>query len=65
VLATLDEQTYSPKIIRSFGSTASGRAAFYSALGHSASTYSEPLHLKELKGGIAWAAGLTGDGCPQ
>jgi len=33
---------------------------FYSALGHSASAYQEPLHMKELEGAIAWAAGLSG-----
>ena len=76
VLATLDENTYSPTM---FGKDVSMGAdhpiiwkhcvgkgrAFYSALGHSAKTYSEPLHLKELEGAIAWAAGLEGDGCPQ
>ena len=76
VLATLEERTYSPKMfwkdIR-MGSdhpiiwkhcVGKGRV-FYSALGHSASTYSEPLHLKELEGGIAWAAGVEGRGCPE
>lgn len=74
VLATLDERTYSPKMfwkdIRMGGDhpiiwkhcVGKGRA-FYSALGHSASTYSEPLHLKVLEGGIAWAAGLAGQEC--
>jgi uncharacterized protein len=76
VLATLDEGTYSPKMFwkdvrmgadhpiiwkRCVGT---GRV-FYSALGHSASTYQEPLHLKELEGGIAWAAGLEGEGCAK
>lgn len=76
VLATLDERTYSPKMFWkdiSMGAdhpiiwkhcVGKGRA-FYSALGHSASTYEEPLHLKELEGGISWAAGVAGDGCPQ
>jgi uncharacterized protein len=76
VLATLDERTYSPKMfwkdIRMGADhpiiwkhcVGRGRA-FYSALGHSASTYREPLHLKELENGMAWAAGLAGDGCPQ
>jgi type 1 glutamine amidotransferase len=31
--------------------------AFYSALGHTASSYQEPPHLKMLEGAIAWAAG--------
>lgn len=76
VLATLDESTYSPKMIWKdirMGAdhpiiwkhcVGKGRA-FYSAIGHSASTYQEPLHLKELEGGIAWAAGLAGRGCPD
>ena len=74
VLATLDERTYRPKMLWqdiSMGAyhpviwkhcVGRGRA-FYSALGHSASTYQEPLHVKELNQGIAWAAGLTGDAC--
>lgn len=37
--------------------------AFYSALGHDASTYSEPEHLRMLEGALAWAAGLEGSGC--
>jgi type 1 glutamine amidotransferase len=76
VLATLDEHTYVPKMLwkdirmgadhpiiwkRCVGK---GRV-FYSALGHSAETYREPLHLKVLEGGIAWAAGLAGESCAQ
>lgn len=37
--------------------------AFYSALGHAASTYGEPLHRKMIGGAIAWAAGLEGRRC--
>jgi len=70
ILATLDEKTYSPKMFWkdvSMGAdhpvvwkhmVGNGRV-FYSALGHSASTYQEPLHLSLLEGGMAWAAGLT------
>jgi type 1 glutamine amidotransferase len=76
VLATLDERTYSPKMFwKDIAMGADhpviwkhcvGRGrVFYSALGHSASTYSEPLHLKMLEGGMAWAGGLAGDGCPE
>jgi len=76
VLATVDERTYRPKMfwkdIRMgtdhpvIWKHCVGRGrVFYSALGHSASTYSEPLHLKMLEGGMAWAAGLAGDGCPE
>lgn len=76
VLATLDERTYSPKMFwKDIGMgndhpviwkhcVGKGRV-FYSALGHAAGTYQEPLHLAELEGGIAWAAGLEGEGCPQ
>ena len=76
VLATLDERTYRPKMLWKdirMGAdhpiiwkhcVGKGRV-FYSALGHSASSYREPLHLKELEGGIAWAGRLAGDGCPQ
>lgn len=76
VLATLDENTYSPKMfwkdIRMGPDhpviwkhcVGQGRA-FYSALGHSAGTYREPLHLAELEGAIAWAAGLEGEACAK
>jgi len=75
VLATLDERTYHPKMFWmdiSMGAdhpiiwkhcVGNGRV-FYSALGHSASAYTEPTHLKELEGAITWAAGIAGDGCP-
>ncbi len=71
ILATVDERTYRPMMLWkdiSMGAdhpivwkhvVGNGRA-FYSALGHSASTYEEPLHLSLLEGGIAWAAGLDG-----
>jgi type 1 glutamine amidotransferase len=76
VLATLDERTYRPKMFWKEIAMGSdhpiiwkhcvdrGRA-FYSALGHSADAYHEPLHLTELEGAIAWAAGLEGEGCSQ
>jgi type 1 glutamine amidotransferase len=74
VLATLDEGTYRPKLFWmdiSMGAdhpivwkhcVGRGRA-FYSAMGHTASSYQEPLYVKMLDGAIAWASGLTGDGC--
>lgn len=37
--------------------------AFYSALGHAASTYQEPQHREMIAGAISWAAGLQGPGC--
>lgn len=76
VLATLDEGTYHPAMLWkdiSMGAdhpiiwkhcVGRGRV-FYSALGHSASTYSEPLHRKELENAIAWVARVEGDGCPE
>ena len=35
-----------------------GGRAWYTALGHTAQAYSEPLFLEHLRGGIAWAAGV-------
>ena len=74
VLAAVDESTYSPragaKDLRMGDHpvvwkhcVGSGRA-FYSALGHAANTYDEPLHLAMLRGAIEWAAGVAGEGCP-
>ena len=69
ILATLDERTYHPKMLWkdiSMGADhpivwkhmlGKGRA-FYSALGHAASTYDEPLHLTMLDGAIRWAGGF-------
>lgn len=37
--------------------------ALYSALGHTAESYDEPKHQQLIRGAIAWAAGLEGDGC--
>ncbi len=37
--------------------------ALYSALGHTASSYTEPKHVELIKGAIAWAAGYEGTGC--
>ncbi|HSB95486.1 MAG TPA: ThuA domain-containing protein [Spongiibacteraceae bacterium] len=76
ILATLDEKTYSPHMFSrdvSMGSdhpiiwrhcVVNGRA-FYSALGHSAATYEEPLYLGVLERAIAWAAGFDGTQCQQ
>jgi uncharacterized protein len=74
VLATLDERTYRPKLFWkdiSMGNdhpivwkhcVGNGRV-FYSAMGHTASSYQEPLHLKMLESAIAWAAGVAGEEC--
>jgi type 1 glutamine amidotransferase len=34
----------------------SAAAVFFSALGHKAETYVEPLHLKLIDGAIGWAS---------
>jgi type 1 glutamine amidotransferase len=39
--------------------TYDGGRAWYTALGHTIQSYSEPLFLDHLRGGIAWAAGLS------
>jgi type 1 glutamine amidotransferase len=77
VLATLDESTYRPVMKFPVGGldihmgdhpivwthcVGKGRA-FYSAMGHGASTYAEPEHLRLLEGAMAWAARLEGTGC--
>jgi uncharacterized protein len=79
VLATVDENTYSPVMSLLFihkdlrmgdhpiiwvHCIGAGRA-FYSALGHTPSTYSEPKHVKLLEGAMAWAAGLEGTSCER
>lgn len=74
VLGALDEKTYSPKM---FGKSVRmgddhpiiwkhciGRGpVFYSALGHTASTYSEPKYIGMITHAVAWAAGLEGSLC--
>jgi len=73
VLVTVDEATYQPhglfKEDIHMGAdhplvwthcVGLGRAV-YSALGHFAASYAEPLHRRMLTNAVAWAAGLTGD----
>jgi type 1 glutamine amidotransferase len=72
ILATADETTYNPQ--RStmgadhpmvWTHCVGKGPVFYSAIGHSAETYSEPNHLQLLENAIAWAMGLSGGtGCP-
>jgi uncharacterized protein len=78
VLASVDESTYhsfmnlplsKPRDIHMVDHpvvwvhcVGNGRA-FYSALGHSASTYAEPKHIQLLDGAMAWAMGLDGSKC--
>ncbi|WP_347304613.1 ThuA domain-containing protein (plasmid) [Croceibacterium sp. TMG7-5b_MA50] len=72
ILAVLDEDTYDlvPERIRMgaphpiIWTRCIGRGrVFYSALGHKAETYEEPLHRAMIAGAIRWAAGDEGDGC--
>jgi len=72
ILATLDETSYEPFPERvRMGKThpiiwtrCVGRGrVFFSALGHKAETYSEPLHQKMISGAIRWAARAEGTGC--
>jgi uncharacterized protein len=79
ILVTLDEASYAPREIIPFivdkdlrmgrdhpvvwtHCVGNGRA-FYSALGHPATAYSEPRHLAMFAGAISWAAGLEGRTC--
>jgi type 1 glutamine amidotransferase len=73
ILAVADESTYDPQ--RStmgadhpmvWTHCVGKGPVFYSAIGHSAETYSEPNHLLLLENAIAWALGLSGPtGCPS
>jgi len=72
ILATLDESSYDPfpervrmgKLHPIIWTRCVGRGrVFFSALGHKAETYSEPLHQKMISGAIRWAARAEGKGC--
>lgn len=72
ILATLDESSYDPfpervrmgKLHPIIWTRCVGRGrVFFSALGHKAETYSEPLHQKMISGAIRWAARAEGAGC--
>ena len=64
VLATLDETSYSPGDSAmgadhpiAWSHVYEGGRAWYTALGHTQESYSEPLFRQHLLGGILWAAG--------
>lgn len=62
VLATLDETTYSGGTMGadhpiSWCHNFEGGRSWYTALGHTSASYSDPLFLEHLLGGIEWAAG--------
>ena len=68
VLATLDETTYSGGTMRGDHPIAwcqayEGGRSFYTAGGHTAEAFSEPLFLDHLWGGLGWAAGWTPGDC--
>ena len=78
ILATLDETTYSPKMNMLWGSKdlhmgkdhpiiwshciGKGRV-FYSALGHTNESYTEPFFRQHLTGATKWAVRAAGAGC--
>jgi type 1 glutamine amidotransferase len=62
ILAALDETSYSGGTMGAhhpivWYHTYDGGRAWYTALGHTAESYAEPLFLEHLLGGIRWAAG--------
>jgi len=62
VLLTIDENSYTPTTTMGDHPMAwyhpyDGGRAFYTALGHTAESYSDPLFLKHLLGGIEYAIG--------
>ncbi|MCA9983283.1 MAG: ThuA domain-containing protein [Anaerolineales bacterium] len=64
ILAQLDESTYSGGTMGAnhpiiWNHAFDGGRAWYTALGHTIDSYSEPLFLAHLLGGIRWAAGQT------
>jgi type 1 glutamine amidotransferase len=68
VLATLDETTYDGGSMGADHPIAwcresSGVRAFYTAGGHTRESYTEPLFVAHLAGGIRWAAGLEPGSC--
>jgi len=66
VLINLDETTYSGGEMgashpAAWYHTFEGGRAWYTALGHTEESYSEPLFLEHLLAGIRWAAGLEAE----
>lgn len=64
ILLVIDERSYTGGTMRNRHPMAwcqeyDGGRAWYTALGHTAETYSEPLFLQHLLGGILWAAGAA------
>ena len=70
VLATVDESTYRGGGMGAdhpiaWCHTVVGGRAFYTALGHTTESFSEPLFLDHLLGAIRWTAGLAPGDCPN
>lgn len=70
VLLALDEGTYSGGRMGGDHPIAwcqfyDGGRAWYTALGHTEASYSEPLFLQHLLGGIRFAAGFPEEDCPR
>ena len=67
VLATLDERTYEGGTVGShpvaWCHERLGGRAWYTAMGHTAESYAEPLFRAHLAGGVLWAAGLAPGDC--
>jgi type 1 glutamine amidotransferase len=70
ILARLDENSYDPPRGQRMGdhpiiwTRCIGRGrVFYSALGHKAETYAEPLHLQMIDGALSWAVEARQRGC--
>ncbi|WP_214323511.1 ThuA domain-containing protein [Nonomuraea sediminis] len=68
VLATLDESSYSGGAMGadhpiSWCKTYQGGRSFYTGLGHTAESFSDPAFLQHLKGGIAYAMGAAQADC--
>lgn len=64
VLLAIDERSYRGGTMRAHHPMAwcqeyEGGRAWYTALGHTVESYSEPLFLEHLLGGIRWAAGVA------
>jgi type 1 glutamine amidotransferase len=69
VLATIDESTYSGGTMGADHPIAwchryRGGRSWYTAGGHTAESFSEPLFRRHLLGGIRWASGMTKGSCP-
>ncbi len=75
IIATLDESTYDPGEFHGtklpmgadhpiiWNRCAGAGRVFYTALGHTAASYSEPENVQLLTGALEWTMRLKGDGC--